>query len=74
MSKMRILTFLTLASQQSEIAYSDLTDLMAINEDDIEEFIIGRECRNYFHVDSCFLGHTNTYQVKAAFFYQLAYY
>jgi len=41
MSKMRILTFLTLASQQSEIAYSDLTDLMAINEDDIEEFIIG---------------------------------
>jgi len=41
MSKMRILTFLTLASQQNEIGYTELIDLMAINEDEIEEFIIG---------------------------------
>jgi translation initiation factor 3 subunit M len=39
-SKMSLLTFLTMASQQSQISFSDLESTIDINEDDIEDFVV----------------------------------
>jgi translation initiation factor 3 subunit M len=39
-SKMSLLTFLSMASQQSQISFADLQKAIGVNEDDIEDFVV----------------------------------
>ena len=60
--KMKVLTMVSIASEQSEIEFTALAKQLMLNEDDVEDFVIeGRliGMRSKSKIKSCFIKNIN---------------